>query len=113
MPLFFTVPVFSVKSTRYTIVETPTVHATSAENLCYLATGGTLARITDQNIQNEVWRQATDRGISADYWIAGRRTQLTGVTANGVYWLRSSKSASISRVTRSNILLIEVNGLNI
>ena len=85
---------FTVGGTNYTLVYA-SVHARSAESVCQSRTGGTLAKITNQEVQEVIWKAVIDgprlMQRTLNFWIAGKRRAVPGIKSNGVYWIKSSK----------------------
>ena len=89
---------FTVGDTNYTLVYA-SVHAQSAESVCQSITGGTLAKITNQEVQEVIWKAVIDgprlMQRTLNFWIAGKRRAVPGIKSNGVYWINSSEFTMI------------------
>lgn len=84
---------FTYKGVKYQLVK-KTVIGSEAEESCRQSTGGTLARIASQEIQDAVHNASKQYKI--DSWIAGERKEIPGFNPSfllknsAYYWLQSS-----------------------
>lgn len=83
-----------IGSTRYTVIDKPTVTAgTEAEKLCNSQLqGGILAEITNPSLKDSLLSLARRYKLDKqDYWIAGKNLINNGISKSGPYWIKTSK----------------------
>lgn len=87
---------FDIDGIKYQLVVNKTVKANDAEESCLANSGGTLARVTSQQIQNAI--QSAIAKVQVDCWIAGEWRSLQDsklgqpLPRSNSYWLKTSET---------------------